>query len=122
MLAMHGNKLFHATNLGPIRSLRQKRLGGDVPRTSAMVTCRVKDTDHIKLYYPAIYPLKMEPVRDPSFTMNDPNRRKSWLTFISLDKKCKSPTFSSACAKSLRTKVLISSQLLTRVIRYEKLE
>ena len=38
----------------------KKRLGGDVPRSSAMVTCGVKDTDHIKLYYPAIYPLKME--------------------------------------------------------------
>ena len=39
MLAMRDSILFHATNLGPIKSLRQERLGGHVPRTSAMVTC-----------------------------------------------------------------------------------
>jgi hypothetical protein len=39
MLVMCGNRLFQATNLGPVRSLHQERCDGQTPTTSPIVTC-----------------------------------------------------------------------------------
>ena len=39
---MHGSKLFQATNLCPIRSLLQDRVGGDVLSTSTTVPVYVE--------------------------------------------------------------------------------
>jgi len=114
MLAIRGNKLFHATNLGPMRSLRQDRFGDGPERTSAMVTCLGLAMLYRHGYCSCReeFPSHLSSRKctcDLSFIMKDPKWKKSRFTFIRLDKKCESPFFHSTCINGFDPKYLLRS-------------
>lgn len=89
---MRGNKLLHAANLGPIKSLYQEKLGGEELRTSSTVVYLC-----LKMLYKQGYcsrsvrlPNHLSTQNltcEPSLIMKDPNQRKPCLTFMRLTQK-----------------------------------
>jgi hypothetical protein len=99
MLVMCANKLFQATNLGPVRSLRQEIWweNGKHFTYSHMFglgycSCKVVLPSHLS---------SKNLTCGPSLTTNDLKRWKSRLTFMREDKKWESPLYNSTCTRGL---------------------
>lgn len=114
MLAISGNKLFQAVNLCAIRSLHQLMFNGEVPNTSATVSClwwaMLYKQGYCSRNIEFLYHLSSQNLTCvPSLIMKVPNRRNSCFAFIRLAQKCEFPFLHWTCESGLEPRYLLRS-------------